>query len=165
LGSGADITRLLSNVRFIPDCVAKLFTPLRRGNYRIQLNAVLNQCCAPVLVLESILLNLVAKIVLQHNLPQSGQSADMLACPLCADCVAKVAVEETEKVGRQRHHYFDVEVQEEICAKQNSKSQDQSSAQKWLAQNRKQQISLRTRIHGSLGPDCKEGPSSKDNNR
>jgi len=27
---------------------------------------------------------------LQHIPPQSGQSADMLACPLCADFVAEV---------------------------------------------------------------------------
>src|SRR5260370_22128080 len=54
-------------VRFTPDCVAKLFAALRKSNYRIRLNRVLNRCCAPVLVLESILLNLVVKIVLQHG--------------------------------------------------------------------------------------------------
>jgi hypothetical protein len=54
-------------VRKVADCVAKLFAALRKSNFRIRLNRVLNRRCAPVLVLESILLNLVAKIVLQHN--------------------------------------------------------------------------------------------------
>jgi hypothetical protein len=52
--------------RFGPDCVAKLFAALRKSNYRIRLNGVLNRCCALVLVLESILLNLVVKLALQH---------------------------------------------------------------------------------------------------
>src|SRR5262249_20594334 len=65
------------NVRFTPDCVAKLFAALQKSNYRIRLNAILNRCCAPVLLFESILPNLVAKIVLQHNPPQSGQIADI----------------------------------------------------------------------------------------
>jgi hypothetical protein len=56
------------------DCVAKLFAALRNSNYRIQLSLVLNRCCAPVLALESILLNSVVKIVLQHNLPKPALS-------------------------------------------------------------------------------------------
>jgi hypothetical protein len=81
----------LSHVRFARDCVAKLLAALRKSNYRIQLNDVLNRCCAPVLVLESILLDLVAKIVLQHNPRESGHWSAPLACPLSADCVAKVS--------------------------------------------------------------------------
>jgi len=45
---------------------------MRKSNYRIRLNDVLNRSCALVLVLESILLNLVVKIVLQHIPPESG---------------------------------------------------------------------------------------------
>jgi hypothetical protein len=67
--SEADMRTLASTCPPRADCVAKLFAALRRSNYRIQLNAVLSRCCAAVLVLESILLSLVAKIVLQHNLP------------------------------------------------------------------------------------------------
>jgi hypothetical protein len=48
------------------ECVAKLFAALQERNYRIRPNSTLNRYCAPALVLESILLNLVAKIVLQH---------------------------------------------------------------------------------------------------
>jgi hypothetical protein len=93
LGSKADIMPSLGHVRLAGDCVAKLFAAPRRSNYRIRLNAVLNRCCAPVLVLESILLNLVAKIVLQHNRPESGHRLTLQRCPLCADFVAEVAEE------------------------------------------------------------------------
>src|SRR3974390_3375594 len=55
-----------------PECVAKLFAKLRTSNYRIRLNGVLNRCCAFGLILESILLILVVKIVLQHIPPESG---------------------------------------------------------------------------------------------
>jgi hypothetical protein len=58
--------------RTAPECVAKLLVALRTSNYRIQLNAVLNRCCAHALVLESILLILVVKKVLQHIPPESG---------------------------------------------------------------------------------------------
>jgi hypothetical protein len=51
------------------DCVVKLFAALRASNNRIRLSGILNQCCALVFVLESLLLVLVVKIVLQHNLP------------------------------------------------------------------------------------------------
>src|SRR5215813_4676360 len=44
---------------FRGDCVAKLFAAPRKSNYL--------RCCAPMLVLESILPNLVAKIVLQQS--------------------------------------------------------------------------------------------------
>src|ERR1700730_7601063 len=60
-------------VRFTPECVAKLFAKLRTSNYRIRLNGVLNRCCAFGLFLESILLILVVKIVLQHIPPNSRQ--------------------------------------------------------------------------------------------
>src|SRR5262245_3113859 len=66
-----------SYVRSWGDCVAKLFAALQRSNYRIRLSAVLNRCCAPVLALESILLNLVAKIVLQHNRHKADLTGDM----------------------------------------------------------------------------------------
>jgi hypothetical protein len=62
----ADIATVLSNVRSTPECVAKLFAALRASNNRIQLSGVLNLCCVLMLVLESILLILVVKIVLQH---------------------------------------------------------------------------------------------------
>jgi hypothetical protein len=57
------------------DCVAKLFAALQASNNRIRLNDFLNQCCALVSVLESILLILVVKIVLQHNRMHSGHSS------------------------------------------------------------------------------------------
>src|SRR5262249_22643231 len=57
------------------ECVAKPFAAMRKSNYRIRLDGVLNRCCALVLVLELILLNLVVKIVLQHIPRQSGHTA------------------------------------------------------------------------------------------
>jgi hypothetical protein len=48
------------------DCVAKLFAALLERNNRIRLNASLNQYCASAFGLESMLLDLVLKIVLQH---------------------------------------------------------------------------------------------------
>jgi hypothetical protein len=51
------------------DCVAKLYAALRTRNNRIQSSGALNQGCALVPVLESMLRILVAKIVLQHNRP------------------------------------------------------------------------------------------------
>src|SRR6516165_4396624 len=62
----ADMTMAFADVRFRLECVAKLFAKLRTSNYRIRLNGVLNRCCAFGLILESILLILVVKIVLQH---------------------------------------------------------------------------------------------------
>ncbi len=61
-----------------PDCVAKLFAALRESKNRIRLNGTLNQGCALVFVLESILLVLVAKIVLQHIRGKSGHVARVL---------------------------------------------------------------------------------------
>jgi hypothetical protein len=66
---GSDVAAGSRDVRFASDCVAKLFAALREGNNRIHLNDILNQCCALAFVLESILLFLAVKIVLQHNLP------------------------------------------------------------------------------------------------
>src|SRR5207244_121781 len=51
----------------LADCVAKLFVALRERNNRIRVNASLNQYCVSAFVLESMLLDLVVKIVLQHN--------------------------------------------------------------------------------------------------
>ena len=62
------------HVRNAADCVAKLFAAPRTRNYRIRLSGVLNRCCALVLILESILLVLLVKIVLQHNPAESGQT-------------------------------------------------------------------------------------------
>ena len=84
IGSKAGIRRGQLNVRFTPDCVAKLFAAPRKSNCRMRLNAVLNRCCAPVLVLEPRLPNLAAKIVLQHNPPISGHRSTRRACPLGA---------------------------------------------------------------------------------
>ena len=84
IGSKAGIRRGQLNVRFTPDCVAKLFAAPRKSNCRMRLNAVLNRCCVPVLVLESRLPNLAAKIVLQHNPPISGHRSTRRACPLGA---------------------------------------------------------------------------------
>src|SRR5664279_5705958 len=84
----------------LDDCVAKLFATLRTSNNRIRLKDFLNQCCALVSVLESILLILVVKIVLQHNrtkadkagfwaamvcslMTHSGQGVDVPRLPLC----------------------------------------------------------------------------------
>ena len=53
----------------LADCVTKLIAALRESKNRIRLKDILNQCCALAFVLESILLFLVVKIVLQHNLP------------------------------------------------------------------------------------------------
>ena len=69
-------------VRCYSDCVAKLFAALRERNNRICLNGTLNQCCVFAFVLESMLLVLVMKIVLQHNHSNSGHSPDELRCPL-----------------------------------------------------------------------------------
>ena len=55
------------------DCVAKLFAALRERNYRIRPNSTLNRYCPRALILESILLNLAVKIVLQHILNDSGR--------------------------------------------------------------------------------------------
>jgi hypothetical protein len=62
------------HVRFTPDCVAKVFAALRERNNRIRLNASLNQYCVSAFVLESMLLDLVVKIVLQHYPPESRHS-------------------------------------------------------------------------------------------
>jgi hypothetical protein len=63
----------------------KLFANLRTSNHRIRLNDVLNRCCALGLVLESILLILVVKIVLQHILPDSGHRHLGTLCHKSAD--------------------------------------------------------------------------------
>src|SRR5262245_48803247 len=60
-------------------CVAKLFAALLERNYQIRPNSTLSRCCAPALVFESILLNLVVKIVLQHI--QGGMRTLFRYCP------------------------------------------------------------------------------------
>src|SRR5207253_6001279 len=67
------------------DCVAKLFVALRERNNRIRLNASLNQYCVSALVRESMLLDLVVKIVLQHNRPESRHRRLVVGCPLSAN--------------------------------------------------------------------------------
>ena len=62
--------------RCTSECVAKLFAALRERNYRIRPNSTSNRYCARALVLESILLNLVVKIVLQHIPSESGRGFD-----------------------------------------------------------------------------------------
>ncbi|MGE5774018.1 MAG: hypothetical protein ACM3Z4_18640, partial [Hyphomicrobiales bacterium] len=52
--------------------VAKVFAALRERNNRIRLNASLNQYCVSAFVLESMLLDLVVEIVLQHYPLESG---------------------------------------------------------------------------------------------
>src|SRR5512139_3817699 len=71
-GPKADMSWCTANVRFRGDCVAKVFAALRERNNRIRLNASLNQYCVSAFVLESMLLDLVVKIVLQHYRGQSG---------------------------------------------------------------------------------------------
>ena len=83
--SVANITASVSMSAITSDCVAKPFAALRASNNRIQLNGTLNQCCALVCILESILLILVVKILLQHNHLKSGHSLAQPACPLCAN--------------------------------------------------------------------------------
>ena len=46
--------------------------------------ASFNQCCVSAFVLESMLRDLVVKVVLQHNPPKSGQAQKRSVCPLCA---------------------------------------------------------------------------------
>jgi len=70
------ITQRLVNVRFAPDCVAKLDEKQRTDNNRIGTNAFLNQYCALPPDLESMLLTWAHKIVLQQYRPKSGQSHD-----------------------------------------------------------------------------------------
>jgi hypothetical protein len=53
------------------DCAAKLFAALRASNNRIRVNGILNQCCALVFVLESILLAQVLKFFLQQYRPKA----------------------------------------------------------------------------------------------
>src|SRR5215475_12423447 len=71
----SEVTNEVSDFRLREECVAKLFAALRERNYRIRPNSTLNRCCAPAVVLESILLNLVGKIVLQHIREQSRLNA------------------------------------------------------------------------------------------
>jgi len=59
-------------VRSAPECVAKLDAGGRARNIRIRSNLALNQYCVFVSVLESMLLILVVKIVLQHIPPNYG---------------------------------------------------------------------------------------------
>src|SRR5512143_3898392 len=66
VGPKADVGLCAAHVRFRGDCVAKVFAALRERNNRIRLNASLNQYCVSAFVLESMLLDLVVKIVLQH---------------------------------------------------------------------------------------------------
>jgi SLT domain-containing protein len=72
-GSNSAFPMNAQHDRSSPECVAKLFAALRTSNNRIQLKQVLNQYCATVLVLESKLLVLSVKIVLQHIPPASGR--------------------------------------------------------------------------------------------
>jgi hypothetical protein len=60
------------------DCVAKLDNKLLARNNRIMAHKVLHQHCARASGLESTLLALASKIVLQHNRPQ----AEVVECPL-----------------------------------------------------------------------------------
>src|SRR5215510_9337014 len=60
----------------------KTLAALRERNYRVRPNSTLSRCCAPALVLESILLNLVVKIVLQHI--QRVKRTDLLVVSLSA---------------------------------------------------------------------------------
>ena len=61
-------------------CRAQRFWPDRPYT----LNGALIQCCAPAFVLESLLVVLTAKIVLQHIHCNSGQMRVRSDCPLCA---------------------------------------------------------------------------------
>src|SRR5512143_4095908 len=71
VGPKADVGLCAAHVRFRGDCVAKVFAALRERNNRIRLNASLNQYCVSAFVLESMLLDLVVKIVLQHYRPKA----------------------------------------------------------------------------------------------
>jgi hypothetical protein len=67
-------------VRFIPECVAKLFAALRASNNRIEANGPLNQYCALAVDIESMLRGRALKIVLQHIPPESGHQTRRLKC-------------------------------------------------------------------------------------
>ena len=71
-GSRPASTNSSQRGRLTSDCVAKHDAEQRARNNRIRLNGGLNQCCAQVFVLESILLISVVKIVLQHIPSISG---------------------------------------------------------------------------------------------
>src|SRR5262249_36409707 len=81
---GCDSTSVIAacplHDRFSSECVAKLFAASQERNYRIRPNSTLNRYCALALVLESILLNLVVKIVLQHVPSESGSPFAILLC-------------------------------------------------------------------------------------
>jgi hypothetical protein len=66
LGQKADILRCSDDVRFAPECVAKLFAARRASNNRIEANKPLNQYCALAVDIESMLRGRALKIVLQH---------------------------------------------------------------------------------------------------
>ena len=68
---GEELTREHNESALRGDCVAKLDDKPSARNNRIMAHKVLNQDCALAPALESILLILASKIVLQHNPPQS----------------------------------------------------------------------------------------------
>src|SRR5262245_57529309 len=63
------------DVRFTPECVAKLFAALRARNNRIRVGGTTNQHCAFSSAVESIFRQQPLKIVLQHIPSESGHSA------------------------------------------------------------------------------------------
>jgi hypothetical protein len=73
LGQKQTFSQCNRHVRFASECVAKLFAAMQSRNNRIRLNDALNQCCTHAFVLESLLLILAAKIVLQHIPSKSRQ--------------------------------------------------------------------------------------------
>jgi hypothetical protein len=60
------------DVRFTPECVAKLFAALRARNNRILVDGATNQRCALSSDVESMFRQQPLKIVLQHIPPKSG---------------------------------------------------------------------------------------------
>ena len=92
------------NVRCYSECVAKLFAALRSRNNRIRLDGTLNQCCALAFVIESILLVLVVKIVLQHIHSNSGHLRGRSG--LSANCQSGHSVSAMSALPPESGHYL-----------------------------------------------------------
>jgi hypothetical protein len=61
----------------------KLFAAMQSRNNRIRLNGVFNRYCTVAFVLESLLLVLTAKVVLQHKRPKADVCALSIIDALC----------------------------------------------------------------------------------
>jgi hypothetical protein len=81
LGHSQALRASIRDVRFTPECVAKLFAALRARNNRILVDGATNQRCALSSDVESMFRQQPLKIVLQHIPPESRHSTMYAACP------------------------------------------------------------------------------------